>query len=145
MPAAAIEIWIICLSKTNRNNWGSGYYVCPSNHFSFITRTGCISKRWWQCLQSYIFPVLTHGNNFPRVDISLLTFSWFLSKRCSLVENQEKPYFIVYGLTWLGLEPTFYCTRCEHAIHNIISAGIKQCKSSSKVKQAVQKSINCRS
>ena len=53
------------------------------------------------------------------------TFTWFRANQssffhvnaASFVEKQQIPilYFIVFGLTQSGLEPTIYLTRGEHA------------------------------
>ena len=70
---------------------------------------------------SWIFIVLAHWNNSPRVDMSLHTLSWFRAIRSLLLllnavwlaEQQQKP-ISQFGLPWPGLEPTIYSTRCEH-------------------------------
>jgi hypothetical protein len=36
--------------------------------------------------------------------------------------QNQKYHFIVFGLTWPGLEPTIYHTRDEHANYNITDA-----------------------
>ena len=72
---------------------------------------------------SWIFIVLAHWNISLRIDMSphLDTLSRFrayqyllflLNAEC-LAEKQYK--FLVFGLTWSGLEPMIYLTRSEHA------------------------------
>ena len=98
--------------------------------FSFImARTNQFSMRWWwgppftrpTCLVR-ICIVLANWTNSPRIDISptwthcpdsepisLYSFSLIL---CAINTS-----CIVFGLTRLGFEPTFYCTRGKHCNH----------------------------
>ena len=79
---------------------------------------------------SWIFIVIAHWNNSPRIDMSNISdiLSWFranqsllflLNAACLEARNTN---FIVFGLTWSGLEPTIYLTRGEHANHYITDA-----------------------
>ena len=84
---------------------------------------------------SWIFIVLAHWNNSTRVDMSLHsdTVSWFRANRsllfflnaACLAERSNKYQFLVFGLTWLGLEPTIYHTWGEHANHYATDADWK--------------------
>jgi len=75
---------------------------------------------------SWIFILLAHWNNSPRIDMSLHldTLSWFRANQSlvfclnavCLTEKQQLPSFIVFCLTCLGLEPTIYL-RCKHNDH----------------------------
>ena len=68
--------------------------------------------------------MLAHWKYIPRVDLSLHsdTLSWFRANQVLLVllyavclaEKQQIP-ILKSGSTRLGLEPTIYCTRGEHA------------------------------
>jgi hypothetical protein len=76
--------------------------------------------------QSWIFIVLAHWNNSPRIDMSLLsdTLFWFranqslllLLNAACLAEKQQIP-ISVFGLTRPGLEPTIYRIWGELANH----------------------------
>ena len=83
---------------------------------------------WWDPLSTrptrwvnWIFIVLVHWNNSPRLDMSLHLdtlfcfranqFLLFLLNAACLATNTN---FIVFGLTRPGLKPTIYCTRGEH-------------------------------
>ena len=97
------------------------------SNFSFIS--------WWEQINyqqdddEVCFVLDQHAElefcsaNSPRVDMSLHsdTLFWFrtnqsllfLLNAACLAEKQQIP-ILVFGLTWLGLEPTIYCTRGEH-------------------------------
>jgi hypothetical protein len=77
---------------------------------------------------SWIFIVLAHWSNSPRIDMTLHTntLSWFwanqsllslLKAACLEEKLATNTNFIVFGLTWSGLEPTIYRTRDEHTNH----------------------------
>jgi hypothetical protein len=75
-------------------------------------------------MPSWIFIVLGHWNNSPRVDMLLNsdTLFWFranqsflfLLNAACLAEKQQISN-LVFGLTWLGLKPTIYRTWGKHA------------------------------
>ena len=76
---------------------------------------------------SWIFIVLAHWTNSSRIDMSLHldTLFWFTTKQCFLlllsagILNGEATItnIIVFGLTRLGFETTFYRIRGVHADH----------------------------
>jgi hypothetical protein len=84
---------------------------------------------------SWIFIVLAHCNNSPRLDRSLRSDTLFrfrankctLSHECFLLQavKQHNPNFTVFCLTRPGLEPTINRTRGEHASHYTIDAVLK--------------------
>ena len=115
--------------------WVSGCCLTPSEqYFMCITgKTSYASMRWW-CptlyqtnTLSWIFIVLAHRNNSPRIDMSLHsdTLSWlranqslfFLFNATCLVEKQYIP--ILYSLVWRdrGSNLTIYRNRGNHANH----------------------------
>jgi hypothetical protein len=75
---------------------------------------------------SWIILLLAHWNNSSVVDMSLHsdTLSWFRANQSlffllndvCLAEKQHIP-MLVFGLTRLGIDPTIYRTRGEHANH----------------------------
>ena len=80
---------------------------------------------------SWIFVVLAHSSNSPRVDMSLHsdTLFWFrvnqsllflLNTACLAGKQQISLNFIVFGSTRPRLEPTIYHTRSERANHYAI-------------------------
>jgi hypothetical protein len=95
-----------------------------------MARTSLFSMRWWwdpTCTRlSWIIIVLPHWNNSLRVDMSP---GWthypdseqpvfVLSIWCCVFRGEAtNTNFIVFGLIRLGLEPTIYHTRGEHASH----------------------------
>ena len=73
-------------------------------------------------MPSWIFIVLAHWNNSLWIDMSTHsdTLFWFwanqsaLSPQCCVLRGEAtNTNFILFGLTWLGLEPTIYHTRSE--------------------------------
>jgi hypothetical protein len=110
-----------------------------------MARTSQFSMRWWWgplCSRPthwvWIFIVLAHWYNSPRVDMSLHsdTLFWFrasqsflfLHNAACLAEKQHIHICIVFGLTRRGLEPTIYRTRDELANHyatNAVSNGLR--------------------
>ena len=81
---------------------------------------------------SWLFIVLAHWNNSPRVDMSPHsdTFSWFranqsllfLLNAASLVESNKYLFYSLCFHTRSGLEPTIYRTRGEHANYYTMDA-----------------------
>ena len=71
---------------------------------------------------SLVFIVPAHWNNSPRVDMSLLSDTWYSDSESTHICSYLTPYlcvisgeatityFIVFGLTRPGLEPTIYST-----------------------------------
>jgi hypothetical protein len=82
------------------------------------------SALYYSNMLSWIFIVLAHWNNSPRIDMSpyLDTLSWFRSNQslffllndACLAEKQQIP-ILFFGLTRPGLEPAIYHTRGEYA------------------------------
>ena len=80
---------------------------------------------------SWIFIVLAHWNNSPRIDMSpyLDKLSWFRSNQsllfllnaACLAEKQQTP-ILVFGLIRSGLEPAIHHTRGEYANYYITDA-----------------------
>ena len=76
---------------------------------------------------SWIFILLAHWNNSPRIDMSSHTdtLSWFRAnqsllfppKRYVIRGEATNTNIIVFGLSRSGLEPMFYRTRGEHVNH----------------------------
>ena len=72
--------------------------------------------------------LLAHRNNSLRTDMSLHsdTLSWFRANLCCVLSREAThTNFIVFGLTWLGLEPMIYLTQGEHANHYTTDAAEK--------------------
>ena len=67
---------------------------------------------------SWIFIVLVHWNNSPRVDMLLHsdTLFWFRAIQSLLFLLNTN--LLLFGLTQPELDPTIYRTRGEHANHN---------------------------
>ena len=71
----------------------------------------------------WIFIVLAHWHNSPRVDISPHsdTIPCFQTNQslfpwcCMLIEEATNTNFIVFGVSRSGLELTIYCTQGKHA------------------------------
>jgi hypothetical protein len=93
--------------------------------------------RWWWGLPcsrpntlSWILKVLAHWNNSPQVDMSLHhsdTLFWLganqslpllLNAVCLFSGEATNTNFIVFGLTYLVLEPIVYHTHGEHFNHH---------------------------
>ena len=70
---------------------------------------------------SWSLIVLVLWNNSPRVDMLLhsdtLSWFWWISSKYQFYST-----YLYLVLTWLGLEPMTYCTRCKHANHYITHA-----------------------
>jgi len=74
---------------------------------------------------SWIFILLAHWNNSPRIDMSPYsnTLARFRAKQSLLFllnatcKQQIPILYIVFGLTRSGLEPTIYHTRGKHVTH----------------------------
>ena len=79
-----------------------------------------LSALYYTKTLSWIFIVLAHWNNSPRIDTSLHsdTLSWFRANQ-SLLFLLNAAYLAekLSGLIRLGLEPMIYHTRSEHANH----------------------------
>jgi hypothetical protein len=78
---------------------------------------------YWINTHSWNFIVLTHWNNNPLIDSS--RHSDTLSRFWA---NHYLPFlrlFLVFGLTWSGLNPTIYCSQGEHANHYTTDAVVK--------------------
>ena len=92
----------------------------------------------WTNTVNWIYIVLSHWNNSPRVDVSLHSDTLYpfidnqslilLINAACLVEKQQIPILPVIGLNGPGLENMIYHTRDEHANHYItgpvVSLGI---------------------
>jgi hypothetical protein len=108
--------------------WVSKRLFSKLNNCSAISSRGHVAF-WqdddidgWFVLQSIplVFISLADWNNSPQLDLLLHsdTLSWFWANQplflplnaVCLTKNQQISFFIVFCLTWLGLEPTIYPT-----------------------------------
>jgi hypothetical protein len=113
--------------------WGICSYIMVKT--SYILMRG----RWWYplCTRSIrwvIFIVLAHWNNSPLVVWHVVPFGhiifipsqpvFALPPYCYVFSGAVPcPNFIVFGLTWRGLEPTIYRIWGKHTTHYTTRCG----------------------
>jgi hypothetical protein len=128
IKAADIGNLIECNLFSPWYNWKIAHLTWNSNHsltriFSEYSHQICWLVFHPDVGSTWIFIMLAHRNNSPRVDKSLHSdsLSWFQANQSLFLFLSDAFIFIVIGLTWPGIKPTIYHHQVLQQIYVIVN------------------------